>query len=801
MQDARAAALGAWRAVGSPAVWLGIAGRALSRGAAGLAVGTAIALLAVVLAAVWLPSWVAWATWLVTVAWAGPPIVRGFTAAVSDPVIGEALRAHGRRPEGVHPRPGPSLQAYRRSFGWTALGLLAIALSPWVLRWAASHLNHSEWAPVGSNAVLVFVQHALATLVCIRLLVRSTASTLFSSEDIEASLRPLLAWWPVSIGVSIGALALEALLVEALRPLMPVSGLPSGHAEWLAMLFAVLLLAVGSLFVAVAVAGAFAAIACARLLRRLEAGAPRHASPPPTRTRRLRRASPPKWPWWLGSACGLLLVFGLTFRKEAAYWVLYLTEPEFKLAVADADWSREEVQQHARTRLACAGRPFAVRVLHAARVRRDGAGLSALACAARNDDFAMARLLVRLGDDVNRAGQTPGRLGAGERRVAQGLTPLAHAVQANRLVMMDWLITQGASPDAAPPSGLAPIHVAAARHCLPCIEALKRHGANLNLPMPSVPLALWLDTASEARPVPTATLEALVALGMSPVAAGTDGRSPLHAAAAQAQGEAVDWLLACGADARAADTNGMTPLMHAAHRYSVPTESLATPLPVPDQSERLAVALKLLAYTPALIDASRVDAMDVWRPPFSATVPEAGWSLAMMAAREPIFRRAARAQHKPFDYGLAPVGTSPWHGLKPERVLDAVREMSDAEYRSGLWLDPRTPQEADGLPFIAARHGWVPEMARALTLGLLDSDRIDGPRRCALLIAAAQGEEDMSPSREASWQVLAMLMDAGVRTSVCRGGDEDRLQASVARRSPVHTLQWQVRMADEAAMR
>lgn len=487
--------------------------------------------------------------------------------------------------------------------------------------------------------------------------------------------------------------------------------------------------------------------------------------------------------WWIAAVLVALLFVGWLLNRQVVYTYLYFTEPEFKAAVEGRRWTDIGTQREARTRVACAGNRLAVRLLHAAGIRDDADGVSGVVCAVRQNDFEMVRTLLRLGDDLNK----PAQALSGEPAVVRGsgllLAPIAHAVQSGRDVMVDWLVTQGARPDAAAPHGAAAVHVAAMRHCATCLAQLRRLGADVNLGRPAIPLATWIDHAGAPESTTPQTLDRLKALGMNPRAAGADGRTALHAAAAHGDLAAVEWLVGQGADPGRQDHQGMTPLMHAAHGYLVPGS---------DPRRQLAVVLALLPRTPTLT-AEATAAAPPGLPSILPAPVAPGWSLAMLAAREPTFRHAAKRQGKPLNYAGAPPGRSPWEDLDPQDIRATLSELSDDELSSGLWLHPSTDPSSWGLPYLAARLGWLDELRRMIGLGLLSSARADSQKLCSLLLTAAEGHGDASLEREASWTTLALLLDAGLSPTVCSPSEAITLDTAMALRNAAQVLRWQVR--------
>jgi cytohesin len=109
-----------------------------------------------------------------------------------------------------------------------------------------------------------------------------------------------------------------------------------------------------------------------------------------------------------------------------------------------------------------------------------------------------------------------------ETRSFDGKTPLHYAVVNARPDMVEWLLAEGADPNAADHTGLTPLHVAAALNRRPEARLLIVNGADL-----------------AARDV--------------------YGDTPLHSAALHGSARVLNDLLRAGADATAANDRGLNP--------------------------------------------------------------------------------------------------------------------------------------------------------------------------------------------------------------------------------------------------
>lgn len=109
-----------------------------------------------------------------------------------------------------------------------------------------------------------------------------------------------------------------------------------------------------------------------------------------------------------------------------------------------------------------------------------------------------------------------------ESRSFDGKTPLHYAVVSARPEMVEWLLTEGANPNATDDTGLTPLHVAAA-----------------------------LNRRAEGR--------LLIVNGADLGARDMYGDTPLHSAALHDSSRVLNDLLKAGADPRVENERGLTP--------------------------------------------------------------------------------------------------------------------------------------------------------------------------------------------------------------------------------------------------
>ena len=768
--------LDALRALVNPRLWLDLLRALLSRRGLAVVLLLAIGLVVVVASAFLLQGWSWWIPMIVWLHWLVPAAARLLGPVVARHVVGPMVETRDAPPADVHEREPPEPRVYRHWWATPLVTLFVLVLLYSRIKWQLGSLGH---------AALVLTIAVVTT----RFVVLSSLCTWFPLPTIEQSLRTRRLSWHLLLSiVGLGMSGIDALLGAVIG--QPGQGSIASGLKG-ALSGRTLLTLTIDVLLTVAVSALTTSLAASRLLRDTSTVA------------KVRTTAKPRARWtlaaWAAGLVGTLALSWLVLGRQYACWILSF-DADFRQMVGHVSADNEYSLHMARSEMACKDKHFAVRLLHAAGVRQGAEDQNrGLACAIHMRRPEMVRLLIRLGDDVNRL--------AYMRAPFVDPVPvslLAHALQERQFDMAELLLANGARLENASVGGPTAVHLAAARRCIPCMEWLGRHGAKLDLPGYIAPLALWFDSQSTEAAEDVPTLERLVALGLSPTATGADGRSALHAAAHRGNRAAVEWLLARGAAPAVPDQAGMTPLMHAGHPYQIPAEARDVrgvlvngkpPVPAPlDQQERLAIVLGLLQHTPSLAGEAR-------RPPPLPAHPirgtpeiDPGWSLALLAAREPAFRHAAREQGKAIDYGVAPKGVNPWSKLKPELVRTALQDMTDDEFRSALWnRDKSTGQRQDSVPFLIVRHGWNLELERALRLGLVHSAQAGEENLCRLLAEAAGGADDGSPERVDSWQGVLMLLDAGLQPQRCTQQATDLLRRNLSRRVPVQSAQWAVR--------
>jgi ankyrin repeat protein len=203
-----------------------------------------------------------------------------------------------------------------------------------------------------------------------------------------------------------------------------------------------------------------------------------------------------------------------------------------------------------------------------------GDGNTALHWAAYRDDLEMARVLLQAGADV----KAKTRLGE--------MTPLLMAATNGNAPMIDLLLKSGADPNTANGNGTTPLMLASAAGVTGAIQALLDKGANVNARentngQTAVMFAAARNRGEAIRLLAARGADLKVTTKVSEVrpnnsdrqerpqdraknVAKVGGNTALHFAAREGLMEALDALLAAGADVNQAGmTDGMSPLLQA----------------------------------------------------------------------------------------------------------------------------------------------------------------------------------------------------------------------------------------------
>jgi ankyrin repeat protein len=142
-----------------------------------------------------------------------------------------------------------------------------------------------------------------------------------------------------------------------------------------------------------------------------------------------------------------------------------------------------------------------------------------------------------------------------------GTTPLFHACDAQKLAIVELLLSFGADPDHADDDGETPLHVAAFTGNAELVKLLLAAKAGVAAVTAEGKTALMNAGQSGSQP----TVELLLKAGADARAQDEDGRTALHWATVgdHDDPEIIRGLLAAGAEREAVNANGQTPLDYA----------------------------------------------------------------------------------------------------------------------------------------------------------------------------------------------------------------------------------------------
>ncbi|MEM8993300.1 MAG: ankyrin repeat domain-containing protein [Acidobacteriota bacterium] len=249
----------------------------------------------------------------------------------------------------------------------------------------------------------------------------------------------------------------------------------------------------------------------------------------------------------------------------------------------------------------------------------DSYGATPLMVAVGHGADALVGWLLERGADLHAEdehGDTPlreaverGHVEIAERLLRAGALPidvLAAAAAAGSEPMIELLLRHGADPNEESDLAEAPLHAAARYGQVAAVGLLLHAGARADTVNPYGETALHLAAASRG---PIAILARLAELaGVDPV--DQYGRTPLFAATEAVHREAVEALLALGADAAVRSRSKATPL----HAFFEDLDAFD-----PDDAARLLRRLRRAGADPAAADVNGRSALDIaaaWRAPW-----------------------------------------------------------------------------------------------------------------------------------------------------------------------------------------
>ena len=199
-------------------------------------------------------------------------------------------------------------------------------------------------------------------------------------------------------------------------------------------------------------------------------------------------------------------------------------------------------------------------------------GESALMLAVRGGHAAVVMLLVQRGADINARDMkgTRALLAASyqqrcyaERSTAAGMSAFHSAAASGQEQLVECLLTAGADINAVDHCGKTPIYLAVEHGYSKVIKILAQHGANVGLRDLDGRSALhWAADNQQGE----AMIQVLAACGADvDIADNVNNSSPLHLAAARGFVNSCLCLLQCGANIRAKDVHKRTAIHIAAH--------------------------------------------------------------------------------------------------------------------------------------------------------------------------------------------------------------------------------------------
>lgn len=676
--------------------------------------------------------------------WICPPVLRWFVGLIARRAAWPLVRT--LRPA---QRQRPAVAEYRK--WWTPV---LVADAAWRF---AQRLGLDDSLPVIALAVIA-VQSWLAGPA----FARSLLVSWFDPARIDESIATQRRRWTLLAAAFLAALALlQFIATRALgltgRDLFMGWLAASPTQSLLPQLLAKLALLVGVMVVAAAYLTAVASAIATRWM--LGESATATATTSPSASRRL--------PYAIGGALLLAVMIAFTFRAQLAYWALGNDFRALVAAQGNQGWDDPQIRQWTRRALACEGDTTALRVLHLAGVNASHwVDDSALSCPIARGDLATLRAMLAIGDSPDHLQRIAGRDSAN----ATEMTPLQQAfTQARWEPLAEALVDAGATMQPRRDGELDAVQSAAAAHCLPCLEWLKRRGASFAGTNPATPMALWLDGAS-ADADRTATLKRLAAMDMSAKAVGADGRSALHAAARLGDPDAVGWILAQGADATTEDKHRNTALAFAAFRVACCNPGQPE---TPAQQARLQAVRQLMpvsgpiaADRPALREelarpGENFEDAPVWPVPglptyAPSTLNPRFWSFADAAARSTAIRARAHELGWKIKYESA---ESLVRSLPPADAQGVLADLPDEDLGQLLSTASDLTQEA-----ITRR--WWPELVRAAPRW--EHELHYGKPDCLVLARLVAGENDPSPQAATSWSLVHAWFQAGAHLSLCK---------------------------------
>ena len=553
-------------------LWLQLARRALSPIVLLQVVIAFVLVIAAAVVTMALPRWLLWLAPVGFTLWLWPPVLRWFIGAVAQRAIAPAVEA-----EGLEPQQLPPVSTYRA--WWRASMVCSLALVPM-----------AQWG-LAENLPAILALFVAQIWFATPALVRSVLVPWFPLERIDASLDADRARWAVLTAFWFVAFALLHWMLRTAIGITGVDLAADAASAWQASHMAVfilghlLALVMLSTTVSIFCTAAMARMAAQRLLGAPDAPA---AEGSPLSFQAVRESAQRA----MGATRGMTIAVGVVLAVVVLWPVVRkpVLMSMLRMEPGDPQWQRN--------RMACDGRTFKLRMLHWAGVDSTGGEAdTALACAARMGHLSTVKLLVDLGDSPTAAVDDPRY-----RNSTTHLSAIMQGLQSEKsLPSVDYMLAHAKDTSIlhADRNGPDAVQAAAMSNCVGCVEWAVRHHAPIDGTWQATPMALWLDNAGRGSHE-VANLQHLQVLGLSATAVGQDGRTALHAAANNGDLDAVNWLLAQGADPAKADRDGNTAVLYAVVRLGVGPDNLPIGQDAASDRERVQVVQRLITVTPTL---------------------------------------------------------------------------------------------------------------------------------------------------------------------------------------------------------
>ena len=547
-------------------LWIRLARRALAPWVLLQGLVAAVLLVVTVILAAVLPRWLMWLVPLGFAIWLWPPVLRWFVGEVATRATrGVAAQA------ALEPQELPAVAHWRAWWRPLMVGLLALA-------------PIDEFGLTASVPVMLAFLGVLAWATA-PALARSVLAPWFGQDDIDAQWRADRSGWAVLAAFWLIVFILLHWIVLQATGFGSLDLAAGAASAWSHGTLAAFVLArLAGLALITAAVGIFCTAGAARMAAQRMLDARPRPAPGDASADELPSFHDEGHAPGAGRGMSAAVVIAVAL---ALLWPVVRKPVILHLLHMDPD----DLQAQ-RSLLACNGQTGKLRLLHWAGIDSDGGDADmALACAARSGHLDTVKLLVGAGDSAT-APVIYWRFRDAPRQSA-----ITQALQVEAgLPAVEYLLAHapGAKLPATGQGTLDAVQAAAMSDCLPCVEWAIRHHAAPDGTWQATPMALWLDNAGRGSHE-QANLQRLQVLGVSATAVGEDGRTALHAAANNGDLDAVDWLLAQGADPTLVDGDGNTAVLYAALRLGTGPDNRHIDPAAPSERERVRVVQRLMA--------------------------------------------------------------------------------------------------------------------------------------------------------------------------------------------------------------